>query len=42
MERNPRIAERIDAVVRERVGDYAIKGDMVAEEVKQATEPPTG
>lgn len=42
MERNPRIAERIDAVVRERVGDYAIKGDMVAEEVKQATEPPPG
>jgi hypothetical protein len=40
MERNPRIAERIDAVVRERVGDYA--NDMVAEEVKQATEPPPG
>ena len=44
MERDPRIAERIHAVVRERVGADIMTGkdDMVTEEVAQGTEQPPG
>ena len=44
MERDPRIAERIHAVVRERVGADIVTGkdDMVTEEIAQGTEQPPG
>jgi voltage-gated potassium channel len=44
MERDPRIAERIHAVVRERVGGDIVTGkdDMVTEEIAQGTEQPPG
>lgn len=40
MARDPRVAERIHAVVRERGGAYGVAGDMVAEELAQAKERP--
>jgi CRP-like cAMP-binding protein len=44
MENDPRLAESIYAVVRERVGADIItrKGDMVTEEIAQGTEQPPG
>jgi voltage-gated potassium channel len=42
MEREPRIAARVNAVVRDRVGREVVspKGDIVADELKAATEKP--
>ncbi len=38
MERNPRIAERINEVVDTRIGRAVARGDIVAEEIEKATE----